>query len=128
VGYGAPLLWLGLRLKPVVHRQRIAERARAQFEGGLLDEAATLRERYEADLPAFAAFGYREAMAHLQGELSREEALERTIGRTRAYARRQRTWFRAEPQIRWLESGDQALAAATELVRRFLGSREAEMG
>ena len=50
-------------------RRSITARARAQFDGGLLDEARDLRERFDAGLPAFSAIGYREAWAVLDGTL-----------------------------------------------------------
>jgi tRNA dimethylallyltransferase len=118
-GYPAPVLWLGLRLEPSEHRERIAARAAAQFAGGLLEEARALEARYDRRLPAFSAFGYREAMALNAGEFDRATALERTVTRTWAYARRQRTWFRAERDIEWLDAGD-ALEAATARASRFV--------
>jgi tRNA dimethylallyltransferase len=104
-GYPGPVLWLGLSPPAALHERWIAERASWQFESGLLDEARTLLERYPEDLRAFTAVGYREAFDVLAGRASREEAIARVIRRTRQYARRQRTWFRAEPELRWLEPG-----------------------
>lgn len=102
-GYPAPVLWLGLRLEPAAHGDRIAERARGQFDNGLVEEASMLTARYPPDLRAFSAFGYREAFDLLAGQLTREEAVRRTVVRTSQYARRQGTWFRAEPDIHWID-------------------------
>ena len=55
-------------------------------------------------LPAFSAIGYREAWAFLDGELTREQAIELDVRRNVAFARRQRTWFRSEPGITWLDA------------------------
>jgi tRNA dimethylallyltransferase len=104
-GYPGPLVWLGLELEPATHRARIAERARAQFDSGLVDEARAMRERFDGSLPAFSAIGYREAWAVLDGTLSRDAAIELDAQRTTAFARRQRTWFRSEPGIDWLPAG-----------------------
>ena len=52
---------------PPSHADRIARRARAQFDAGLIDEARALRERFDPTLPAFSAIGYREAWAVLDG-------------------------------------------------------------
>ena len=117
-GYPGPVLWLGVRPEAAELRARIAQRARDQFAGGLLEEAATLRSRFPPDLPAFSAFGYREAFAVLARELDRAAAVERTITRTTAFARRQGTWFRAEPGIRWLAPGSRE-EEALALVREF---------
>jgi tRNA dimethylallyltransferase len=119
-GYPAPTAWIGLRLDPAEHRRRIAARAEVQFAGGLLDEAAGLVARYPRDLVAFSAMGYREAMAVVAGETDRDAAVARTITRTNTYAKRQRTWFRAEPQIEWLDGErlTSAVATARALVER----------
>lgn len=115
-GYPKTVVWLGLQLEPEEHRVRIRDRARQQFETGLLDEAAALRARYPPTLPAFSAVGYREAFAVLEGELTTDEAVERTITRTSQLARRQRTWFRAEPDIVWLPASDDAADLAAAIV------------
>jgi tRNA dimethylallyltransferase len=52
---------------------------------------------------AFTALGYSEALAHLDGKLSRPEAVARTAQLTRRYAKRQMTWFRREPGVEWFE-------------------------
>ncbi|MEO8625118.1 MAG: tRNA dimethylallyltransferase, partial [Candidatus Limnocylindrales bacterium] len=101
VGYPARSVWIGLQAEPAQHREWIAARARAQFASGLLDEAAALRSRYDASLPAFTAFGYHEAFALLDGELTLEQAIERDATRTWQFARRQKTWFRAERDVEW---------------------------
>jgi tRNA dimethylallyltransferase len=103
-GYPAPSAWIGLQVEPARHREWITARARAQFASGLLEEAATLRQHYDPGLPAFTAFGYHEAFAVLDGALSLEEAIGRDATRTWQFARRQKTWFRAEPDITWVEA------------------------
>jgi len=116
-GYGAPVAWLGLDLPRAVHDRWIAARARAQFDAGLVQEARALRERYDPALRAFSAIGYAESWALLDGEIDRETAIERDAARNIAFAKRQRTWFRREPEIEWLDpsAGDplpRALAVA----------------
>jgi len=126
-GYPARTVWIGLKLETAEHDRRIEERARAQFASGLLAETGILRVRYDADLPAFSAVGYREAFAVLDGTLSEEEAIQRTATRTRQLARRQGTWFRAEAAINWLDSSadtadapDAVATAALRLLRAEL--------
>ena len=119
-GYPAPVLWLGLDSDRSVHSESIHRRAAEQFRSGLLDEAGALLAKYSPDLPAFSAFGYREAMQCFTGNLTVEQAVEETSRRTRAYARRQRTWFRAEPEITWLDAGSDPVPDALGAVRRFL--------
>jgi len=117
-GYPGLVVWLGLVIDAAPHATRIAARARAQFEAGLLEEARGLRERFDPGLPAFSAIGYREAWAVLDGELSLDRAIDLDAQRNVAFARRQRTWFRSEPGIAWLDATrDLPTAAALELVR-----------
>jgi tRNA dimethylallyltransferase len=99
VGYPAPVLGLQLALDPAEHRQRIAARARAQFDAGLIEEARALRARWDPALSAFSAIGYRESWAYLDGETTLEGAIERDALNNNAFARRQRTWFRREPSL-----------------------------
>jgi tRNA dimethylallyltransferase len=112
--YPGPIAWIGLRLEPTIQTEWIATRARAQFDAGLIEEAAGLRSRWDPALPAFSAIGYREAWAVLDGEIDRETAIERDAARNIAFAKRQRTWFRAEPDIAWLEAGAEAPSTQLE--------------
>jgi tRNA dimethylallyltransferase len=103
-GYDGPLAWLGLTVDAATHRDWITHRARAQFDADLIEEARSLRERFDPALPAVSAIGYREAWAVLDAELTRETAIAEDARRNQAFAKRQRTWFRAEPGIRWLDA------------------------
>jgi tRNA dimethylallyltransferase len=121
-GYDGPVAWVGLTVDPAVHREWIATRARAQFDAGLIEEAKGLRERYDPALPAFSAIGYREAWAVLDGELTLEAAVAEDARRNQAFAKRQRTWFRSEPDITWLDAVDPGLDARVgSIAARLLG-------
>jgi tRNA dimethylallyltransferase len=95
--------------------QRIEQRYEAQIQNGFLEEVRALAQ---LDPPmsrtAAQGLGYRELLAHLQGSTGLDEALETATARTRAFARRQRVWFRRDPRITWFgSSGDpQSLAPA----------------
>lgn len=116
-GYRGPATWIGLSVEHATHRDWIAARARAQFEAGLVDEARVLRERFDVTLPAFSAIGYREAWAVLDGTLSVEAAIAEDARRNVGFAKRQRTWFRSEPGIEWLDAADGEAAIAAALAR-----------
>ena len=117
-GYDGPSVWIGLSVARHEHDRRIAARARGQFDAGLIDEAVALRERFDPGLPAFSAIGYREAWAVAGGELSRDEAIEQDARRNVSFARRQRTWFRAEPGVHWLDATTaEPFAAALAIAR-----------
>lgn len=122
-GYPAPVAWLGTSPDRAQHAAAIEARARQQFADGLLDEAAGLRARYPDDLRAFGAMGYREAFEVLAGRSTLDEAIETDTRRTRAYARRQETWFRSEPDIHWLGAGPDRLHVALRVVQDGLRGR-----
>jgi tRNA dimethylallyltransferase len=118
-GYLGPIAWLGLTVEPQVHAEWIATRARAQFDAGLIEEARALRERFDPGLPAFSAIGYREVWAVLDGEQRLEQAIAEDIRRNIAFAKRQRTWFRSEPGIHWLDmTRDRAAHLIVEAILR----------
>jgi tRNA dimethylallyltransferase len=122
-GYPGSVVWLGLDLDQAAHQAQVAARARAQFDAGLVEEARALRERFDPELPAFSAIGYHEAWAVLDGRLSRDAAIELDAQRTGAFAKRQRTWFRAEPEITWLPAGtDPAAVVGSGLLSEVLAS------
>jgi tRNA dimethylallyltransferase len=106
LGYPAPVLGLQLQLDPAEHRRRIFDRARAQFDAGLVDEARALRDRWDPSLPCFTAIGYRESWAFLDGACTHEEAVELDARRNVTFARRQRTWFRAERSLAIIDAFD----------------------
>jgi tRNA dimethylallyltransferase len=105
-GYDGPVTWIGLTLDREEHERRIAARARRQFDDGLVDEAVALRERYDPGLPAFSAIGYHEAWDVADGRTTLDEAVALDAKRNIAFAKRQRTWFRSEPDITWLDANE----------------------
>lgn len=105
---GTPYVKLALHVEPNVLAERIARRTDAMLAGGFVAEA----ERIGAAAVASDAVGYRQALAYTAGQLSWDELRATLTRATRRYGKRQVTWFRAEPEIRWIESGDIGAAAA----------------
>ena len=87
--------------------RRIAARTDAMLHAGLVDEA----ERIGADAVAASAVGYPQALAYARGWSTHEELREALARATRRYARRQRGWFRREPETHWLPPQDVERAA-----------------
>ena len=86
---------------------RIEQRVDEMFETGLVAEVEALLARGLAEgRTAARAIGYPEVAAHLAGELSLDEARERTVIATRRFARRQDAWFRKDPRITWVRFDD----------------------
>jgi tRNA dimethylallyltransferase len=83
--------------------QRINRRVDDMFQNGLLEETQDLMTRHSQTSHAFKAIGYRQAMDHLEGRLTLEQAVEETKKESRHYAKRQLTWFRSDPAIKWLD-------------------------
>ena len=86
---------------------RIAQRVEEMFAAGFVAEVERLLERGLAQgRTAGRAIGYPEVAAPLAGDLSLDEARERTVVATRRFARRQDAWFRKDPRIRWVRFDD----------------------
>jgi tRNA dimethylallyltransferase len=86
--------------------ERIARRVREMADAGLVDEVAGLMAKgYDEQSPGMNAVGYREMIPHLRGETGLDAALEEIRRNTRAYSRRQRTWFRGQLPVGavWLD-------------------------
>ena len=113
---------VGVRLPHEVVARRIAARYEQQMAAGFLDEVRRLLAHPRGmSRTARQALGYRELIAHLEGGVSLDEALELAVRRTRRFARRQASWFRRDPRIRWLDADDDPAtllpALAAELAR-----------
>ncbi|WP_198432351.1 tRNA (adenosine(37)-N6)-dimethylallyltransferase MiaA [Rhodococcus opacus] len=105
---------------------RIRLRTRLMFEQGLVDEVNGLIELGLRDgVTAPRAIGYAQVLAWLDGEYDLDEAQERTFIGTRRYVRRQRSWFRRDTRIHWVDGSDPDLADTTirTLETRTLGER-----
>ncbi|QSE43623.1 tRNA (adenosine(37)-N6)-dimethylallyltransferase MiaA [Rhodococcus erythropolis] len=90
---------------------RIRLRTELMFSGGLVDEVADLVEQgLREGVTAPRAIGYAQVLAHFDGEYDLAEALERTFIGTRRYVRRQRSWFRRDARVHWLDGADSELA------------------
>lgn len=93
--------------------ERIERRTALMFETGLVDEVIGLLDRGLRDgVTARRAIGYAQVLAYLDGEYDLDHARERTLIGTRRYVRRQRSWFRRDPRVRWLDGADPGLLDA----------------
>lgn len=100
----SPVTQVGIPYVAEVHDPLIAARFHRLVELGLPDEVASLASSGRGlSRTARQAIGYREMLAHIEGELTLDEAVETAIRRTRNLARRQWSWFRRDPRIAWLD-------------------------
>ena len=100
---------------------RINERCRRMFDAGLVEETRALMEKYPKAW-ALSSLGYKQAAQYLRGEIDLKLALWAAQQSHRNYAKRQLTWFRREPEVKWLagfgddvEVQQKAIAAMSEI-------------
>jgi tRNA dimethylallyltransferase len=115
--------WFGLAREPADLRARIDRRVEAMFARGLVAETQSLLSRGLAtNRTALQALGYRQVVEHLRGERSFADTVALVKQKTWQFARRQRTWFRRQLPLHWME-----LAAdedAAEVANRIVGALE----
>lgn len=119
--YFQPAVQLGLNVERTLLHRRLAARVDRMVERGLLAEVETLAGRgLREGRTAGRALGYSQFLRVLDGESSVAEAVEQTVVATRQFARRQLTWFRADPRITWLDWDDPELTgkAAAAILER----------
>jgi tRNA dimethylallyltransferase len=99
--------------------ERLADRVHAMVRRGLMAEVRTLVDRgLRRGVTAWRALGYRQLLTVLDGERSEEDAVADTIVATRRFVRRQRSWFRRDSRLTWIDAGqphlvDRCVQAAT---------------
>jgi len=109
-----PATRIGLAPPRDVTSRAIEDRVRRMVAQGVLEETRALVSRGLApSVPSMTGHGYKHWMAHLRGESSLEQAIQRTVKDTRDYSKRQMTWFRRDATIAWI---DPTVTNATEFV------------
>jgi tRNA dimethylallyltransferase len=105
---GFRILRLGLNPERNALYTRINERARRMFDNGLVEETRRLLEQYPGAW-ALSSLGYKQAAQYLRGEIDLKLAIWAAQQAHRNYAKRQMTWFRREPEVKWMAGfGDDA--------------------
>ena len=117
---GFRILRIGLDPERNALYTRINERARRMFESGLVEETERLLKKYGDSAVPISSLGYKQAVQFLRGEIDGKLAIWAAQQAHRNYAKRQMTWFRREPDVRWLRGfGDDSAIQqqAIELVK-----------
>ncbi len=99
-----PIIQIGLDCSSEELKKRIETRTKKMLEMGFIDEVENIVKKYGWELPLLKTLGYAEIINYLQGKLSLSEAEKEIIVHTRQFAKRQRTWFRAYPEIEWFDT------------------------
>lgn len=103
-GDAIPARKIGLDPPRSVLAERIEQRVREMVARGVLDETTRLLERgIDRTLPSMTGHGYPHWVRHLRGGIDLETAIRLTVRDTKAYSKRQMTWFRKDPQVRWCD-------------------------
>jgi tRNA dimethylallyltransferase len=106
----SPVVQIGLDVPRDVLDVRIEQRVARMWSAGFVDEVRRLeRDGLREGRTASRALGYRQVLGFLAGETDEQTARSETVRLTRRFARRQLTWFRRDPRIRWLPFDDPAL-------------------
>ena len=117
--YVRPTVQIGLAMDRDELNDRLARRVDLMLERGWLDEVRALAARGLRESPtAGRALGYPQLLAVLAGTMTLAEAREDTVAATRRFTKRQRTWFRADPRVHWIECS--AGRSVTDLAARAL--------
>ncbi|SOE03748.1 tRNA (adenosine(37)-N6)-dimethylallyltransferase MiaA [Blastococcus haudaquaticus] len=112
-----PAVVIGLDREPAELDGRVAARVERMWAAGFVDEVAALADDGLREGPtASRALGYAQVLAQFAGELTPEEARERTVTTTRRFVRRQRSWFRRDATIEWFGAGRSDLVDAVGAV------------
>lgn len=118
---------IGLSLPRQVLYERIEKRIDAMIGAGWIDEVKQLlQDGVLPEAQAMKAIGYKELVLYLDGQLSLEAASELIKKRTRHFAKRQMTWFKRMPYIRWYEKDD--FVTEDELASAVIQDIENEWG
>ena len=117
--YVRPTVQIGLAMDRNELNDRLARRVDLMLERGWLDEVRALAARGLRESPtAGRALGYPQLLAVLDGTTTLARAREDTVAATRRFTKRQRTWFRADPRVHWIECS--AGRSVTDLAARAL--------
>ncbi len=116
---GNPAIQLGLTVDRPELDRRIEARVDRMWTAGFPNEVRGLAERaaLRDGRTASRALGYQQVLRALDGDCTLEEARAETVRATRRFARRQESWFRRDPRVRWLRPGEELAANALALIR-----------
>ncbi len=119
-----PILQIGLDVPDLDQQVALIQRRTEQMiQHGWVEEVQHIVHRYGAELPLLKTLGYTELSQYLKGGCTLEAAIAAIVLHTRQFAKRQRTWFRANPEIQWLNAQDEHLEhKAWDIIKPFLSA------
>ena len=112
--------FIEIGLDPKDLNQRIEKRTKEMYTKGLLEETQTLIDQFGSDLPLLKTIGYEEAISIINGKMSLNEGIEKTIQRTKNFAKRQRTWFKKQHSAQWINT-ENSFKESIALIQEAIG-------
>jgi tRNA dimethylallyltransferase len=113
-------LWIGVEVDRAVLRARVEARTRQMFRDGWYDEVRALLQDYPPETRSLQSVGYAEVVAAVVAKAPVDEALvTAVINSTMAFAKRQRTWFRGERDVRWVTVDTLLSSAFSDTLKRW---------
>ncbi|MCR4818913.1 MAG: tRNA (adenosine(37)-N6)-dimethylallyltransferase MiaA [Fretibacterium sp.] len=124
--FGFDVLYIALTRPRAELFTRIADRLSEEFSSGFPEEVSWLIEHgFDERFPSMQGLGYRELAAWRRGKMSLDEALEGSVTRTRAFCRRQMTWFSKFEPVLWY---DISVSSASQLVDKVVEAALSHLG
>lgn len=112
------VLYLGLTAPREIIYERINERCQIMVKHGIIDETMHLvREGYSYKLKSLQSIGYRHVIYYIRGLVTQSEMMRLMQRDTRHFAKRQLTWFRRDPRIKWYDITEYSLRTICEDIR-----------
>jgi len=117
-----PFSWVGLFCQKETLTNHLKRRCQKMIEGGMVEEVENLIQKgISANCPALQGLGYHLVIDFLAGKINHQELTEKFFHETKLYAKRQLTWFKSNPRIKWFEYDPQADPTLTAVkIHHFL--------
>ena len=113
--------FFGLSMERGALYARIEQRVDSMIEAGLVEEVRDLLDRgIDPALPSMQGLGYKEIAEHIRGGCGLEDAIALLKKNTRRFAKRQYTWFRADPRVMWTDVGGRAAREVSEIIKEHI--------
>lgn len=112
-------LQIGLNMERSLLHQRIENRVDWMIANGWAEEVRELLKFYPASSQGLQSIGYKQLVQHLQGVLTLQEATEEIKKKTRAFARRQLTWFRGDSNVEWMSAASEESMILQKILKFF---------
>ncbi|MDR3255814.1 MAG: tRNA (adenosine(37)-N6)-dimethylallyltransferase MiaA [Synergistaceae bacterium] len=124
LGASVEILYFGIDSPRALLYERIERRVAEQFHAGYPEEVKWLLDNgYSRDLPALQGFGYKELVLYLDGRITFDEAMQGDVKATKAFARRQTSWFKHFYPIIWYNITHNSIESAVNDMKKTISEK-----